>query len=168
MKRPARLLLGATLALLFALGFVWPDDACIPVAGASARDWNAASFWYEPWGRSGVHKGIDVFAPEGRPVIAAVAGVVIYQGQLGMGGNVLAVLGPTWRVHYYAHLANNDAVPLPWRYSATTQGWKQMFYLDPGMLLTHGMCDQCWRNTVRISLHQEKPTHELHLPQSRA
>ena len=170
-KRPARLLLGTTLALLFGLGFVWPDDACIPVAGASVHDWNAASFWYEPWGRSGVHKGIDVFAQEGRPVIAAVAGVVIYQGQLGIGGNVVAVLGPKWRVHYYAHLASNDVVPrfvargaalgrvgtsgnaagkpphlhyavislvpLPWRYSAATQGWKQMFYLDPGMLLKH-------------------------------
>jgi hypothetical protein len=30
-------------------------------------------------------------------------------------------------------------VPLPWRYSIATQGWKQMFFLDPGVLLRGGM-----------------------------
>ena len=170
MKRRLFFLLCTTMALLFTVGWVWPDDPRIPVEDASTRDWNTESFWYEPWGQSGVHKGIDVFAPAGKAVIAATAGVVIYRGQLGIGGNVVAVLGPKWRVHYYAHLASNEAlprfvargdvlgrvgnsgnaagkpphlhysvislVPLPWRYSANTQGWKKMFYLDPGTLLS--------------------------------
>jgi peptidoglycan LD-endopeptidase LytH len=160
------------LAVLLGAGFAVPEKPSIPVAGATAKDWNSKSFWYEPWGTSGVHKGIDVFAPQGRSVVSAVQGVVIYQGQLGIGGNVVAVLGPKWRVHYYAHLANSSPsprflatgetlglvgtsgnaagkpphlhysvvslVPLPWRISSGTQGWKKMFFLDPGALLQSG------------------------------
>ena len=117
-----------------------------------------------------MHKGIDVFASQGTEVVSAVPCVLVWQGQLGMGGNVVAVLGPKWRVHYYAHLASAEPasrllskgerlgvvgttgnaagkppplhyavislVPLPWRYSSATQGWKQMFFLDPGQLLS--------------------------------
>ena len=73
--------------------------------GASPHDWNPKSFWFEPWGVSGVHKGIDIFAREGTAVLSATPGVVVYWGRLGIGGNVVAVLGPRWRIHYYAHLA---------------------------------------------------------------
>ena len=158
---------------LLCLGFALPENASIPVEGAHRKDWNAKSFWYEPWGASGVHKGIDIFAPHGRRVVSSVPGVVVYQGQLGMGGNVIAVLGPRWRIHYYAHLAEArqsaprfvrsgtqlgavgtsgnavgkpphlhytvlSLVPLPWRYSSATQGWKQMFFLDPDAVLQAG------------------------------
>jgi len=92
-------------------GVLLPENAAIPVEGATRKDWNPKSFWYEPWGTSGVHKGIDVFAPQGTKVLSAVSGVVIYQGQLGIGGNVVAVLGPKWRVHYYAHLAEVTRAP---------------------------------------------------------
>lgn len=96
--------------------------------------------------------------------------LVVYRGTLGQGGQVVAVLGPKWRLHYYAHLANFapdsprfvtartpigavgttgnavgkpphlhytvfSLVPLPWPYSSATQGWRRMFYLDPGALL---------------------------------
>lgn len=44
-----------------------------------------------------MHKGIDVFAPQGRDVVSAIPGVVIYQGHLGIGGNVVAVLGRSGR-----------------------------------------------------------------------
>lgn len=159
-------------AVVLGIGFAIPEEPLIPVAGATAKDWNPKSFWYEPWGVSGVHKGIDVFAPQGKNVVSAIPGVVIYQGRLGIGGNVVAVLGPKWRVHYYAHLANSDPsprflsqgeklglvgtsgnaagkpphlhysvvslVPLPWRFSSGKQGWKKMFFLDPGALLQRG------------------------------
>ena len=172
MKRRRLYIFFTALFLLLGLGFVIPEDAHIPVAGASVKDWNSKSFWYEPWGASGVHKGIDVFAPQGKSVISAVPGIVLYQGQLGIGGNVVAVLGPKWRIHYYAHLASaNPAplflgrgeklgvvgtsgnaagkpphlhysvvslIPLPWRFSSDTQGWKKMFFLDPGALLKSG------------------------------
>lgn len=162
----------AAIAVLLGIGFAIPEAPRIPVAGATSKDWNPKSFWYAPWGISGVHKGIDVFAPQGRHVVSAVPGVVLYQGHLGIGGNVVAVLGPKWRVHYYAHLADADPsprflakgavlglvgtsgnaagkpphlhyavmslVPLPWRFSSETQGWKKMFFLDPGALLQAG------------------------------
>ena len=93
---------------MLASGFLLPDSPIIPVAGADTSDWNHSTFWYHPWGKSGVHKGIDIFADEGREVIAAVPGLVVYAGRLGDGGNVAAVLGPKWRVHYYAHMKRVD------------------------------------------------------------
>jgi peptidoglycan LD-endopeptidase LytH len=172
MKRNPLYIALAAVAVVVGAGFAIPEAPQIPVSGATAKDWNPKSFWYEPWGASGVHKGIDVFAPEGRAVVSAVPGVVLYQGQLGIGGNVVAVLGPKWRIHYYAHLAKADPaprflargetlglvgtsgnaagkpphlhyavvsiIPLPWRFSSDTQGWKKMFYVDPGALLRNG------------------------------
>lgn len=158
---------------LVGVGLVLPENAVIPVEGATRKDWNPKTFWYEPWGVSGVHKGIDIFAPHGKNVLSAVPGIVLYQGQLGIGGNVVAVLGPKWRLHYYAHLAEpttpapffagrgsrlgavgnsgNAAgrpphvhyavlslLPLPWRYSSSPQGWKQMFFLNPNAVLQAG------------------------------
>jgi peptidoglycan LD-endopeptidase LytH len=158
------------LAAFIGLPFLIPERAIIPVQGATSRDWNQESFWYEPWGKSGVHKGIDIFAPSGRPVIAPVPGIVVYSGQLGMGGNVVAVLGPKWRIHYFAHLSSNyvgafdyvsrsevigsvgtsgnaagkpphlhyavlSVIPLPWRATTQAQGWKRMFFVDPGQVL---------------------------------
>lgn len=96
------------LAVIVALGLVWPAKTIIPVAGATAADWNKDTYWYEPWGASGVHKGIDIFAPSGQPVIAATGGIVVYSGTLQIGGEVIAVLGPKWRIHYYAHLDSRD------------------------------------------------------------
>lgn len=163
--------LAVVVAAILVAGLLVPERALIPVAGASPRDWNPRSFWFEPWGRSGVHKGIDIFAPRGRPVIAATAGLVLFRGELADGGTVVAVLGPKWRVHYYAHLdalaahtprwvTRGDALgtvgdsgnargrpthlhysvlsllPLPWRYEAGTQGWRRMFHLDPGAIIT--------------------------------
>jgi murein DD-endopeptidase MepM/ murein hydrolase activator NlpD len=155
---------------LAVIPFLLPERGRIPVQGASSRDWNPRSFWYEPWGKSGVHKGIDIFAPAGRPVIAPVYGVVIYRGQMGIGGNVVAVLGPTWRIHYFAHLRSSSVRPLEfvaagkelgtvgtsgnaagksphlhyavlqviprvWKATKQTQGWKRMFFVDPGQVI---------------------------------
>jgi len=159
----------ALLAVLLA-PFLIPERGRIPVQGASVRDWNQRSFWYEPWGASGVHKGIDIFAPEGRPIVAPVNGIVIFKGQLRLGGNVVAVLGPKWRVHYFAHLKSSSvdtfdfvghgevlgavgtsgnaagkpahlhyavlsSLPRPWQFNLGTQGWKRMFFVDPGKVI---------------------------------
>lgn len=86
------------------IGYLLPQHPVIPVKDASTNDWNHQTFWHYPWGKSGVHKGIDIFAPVDTAVISSVYGIVIYTGQLGIGGNVVAVLGPEWRIHYYAHL----------------------------------------------------------------
>lgn len=55
-------------------------------------------------GLSGVHKGIDIFGRLGTVVTSATAGIVLFVGSIDRGGNVAVVLGPKWRLHYYAHL----------------------------------------------------------------
>jgi len=97
------LAVGIVLALLTA-GLLLSEKLLIPVQGATRADWNSKSFWFSPWGKSGVHKGIDIFAKEGTSVIAASPGLVVNAGFTPGGGNVVSVLGPKWRVHYYAHL----------------------------------------------------------------
>lgn len=150
--------------------FLIPESARIPVERATKSDWNPKSFWYEPWGKSGVHKGIDIFAPTGRAVVAPVHGLVVFRGHLGIGGNVVAVLGPKWRIHYFAHLQSSSVfllqpvapgtllgkvgtsgnaagksphlhyailqlIPRIWAATKQTQGWKRMFFIDPGHVL---------------------------------
>ncbi len=94
----------AGLALVVGAGFLLPQDLMMPVQGGSARDWNHKTFWYEPWGKSGVHKGIDIFARKGTPLLAATSGLVIFVEKTARGGNAIGILGPKWRTHYYAHL----------------------------------------------------------------
>ena len=159
------------LAALLALGWQFaPERPRIPVLGASRADWNPASFWHRPWGRSGVHKGIDIFSSKGAAVIAPTYGLVVFTGEIALGGKVVFALGPGWRLHYFAHLDAIDVfpgrpitagsvlgrvgdtgnalgrpphlhysilslVPRVWQADRTPQGWKKMFYLDPGAYL---------------------------------
>jgi murein DD-endopeptidase MepM/ murein hydrolase activator NlpD len=80
----------------------------IPVAGATAKDWNPKSFWYYPWGRSRTHKGIDIFAPKGTAVLASTSGWVWRVGYDEMGGNFVLIMGSGWRFHYFAHLQSTS------------------------------------------------------------
>lgn len=148
-----------------------PDPALQqPVHGASRRDWHPDSFWHPNWGVSGVHKGIDIFAPSGTAVTAAQAGLVLYRGTLGQGGNVVLTLSPRGWLNYYAHLDRAQAqagawleagapigqvgtsgnargkpphlhfstislVPKVTEYRFGVQGWKRMFYRNPGELI---------------------------------
>jgi len=101
--------LSLALLMIASVGFLIPERLLIPVAGASFADWNENTFWYEPWGASGVHKGIDIFAQKGTDVVAATGGLVVFRGENRLGGNVLLVLGPKWRLHYYAHMESSRA-----------------------------------------------------------
>ncbi|MGP9799831.1 M23 family metallopeptidase [Rheinheimera sp. NSM] len=165
-KKYLLLLLPAVLVA----GFVVPERINIPVSGAAQRDWHPDSFWYEPWGSSGVHKGIDIFANKGVAVTSTTAGIVLYQGEIAKGGKVVLVLGPKWRLHYFSHLNNIDVssftavrsgevigsvgdsgnakgkpphlhysivrlIPAPWAIDSSSQGYKKMFYIDPGSYL---------------------------------
>jgi peptidoglycan LD-endopeptidase LytH len=162
--------IGLAILLIVVVMLLLPGKLQTPVVGTTAHDWNPKSFWYEPWGASGVHKGIDIFAPKGRRVAAAAPGLVLYAGQIDRGGTVVVVLGAKWRLQYYAHLealtthtgswlsrgeqvgtvgtTGNAAgkpphlhfsvvtlIPYPWLFSTRTQGWRKMFYLDPGELI---------------------------------
>lgn len=103
-----------TLLFIFILGYFSSAEGIIPVQNATAKDWNSDSYWYHPWGESGVHKGIDIFAKKGTPVLASTSGWVIFKGQLALGGNTIAVIGPKWRLHYYAHLDQQDISLFDW------------------------------------------------------
>jgi murein DD-endopeptidase MepM/ murein hydrolase activator NlpD len=158
------------MLIIIVAGFLIPEPVVIPVESANANDWNKDTFWYEPWGKSGVHKGIDIFAAKGAKVIATTPGMILYQGTLGIGGKVVVMLGPKWRLHYFAHLDEVNVhmgelvlssyaigkvgdsgnakgkqphlhysiitlVPYFWNIDTSTQGWKKMFFLDPGRFL---------------------------------
>ncbi len=103
-------LLKVSIVVLFVIvvGFLIPDPYVNPVRGATAADWNPKSFWYYPWGRSGVHRGVDIFGKKHQPVVSATYGIVINTQKRTLGGNTATVLGPKWRLHYYAHLNRTD------------------------------------------------------------
>ena len=60
------------LTLLLALGLLLPEGRQVPVQGADSNDWHPQTFWYHPWGQSGVHKGVDIFAASGTPVLLSL------------------------------------------------------------------------------------------------
>jgi murein DD-endopeptidase MepM/ murein hydrolase activator NlpD len=93
------------IILIFIIaGFILPESFQMPVQSADGRSYAQNSFWFYPWGKSVTHKGVDIFAKRNTPVFSSTNGIVIYTGQLSMGGNVVLVLGPKWRTHYCAHL----------------------------------------------------------------
>jgi peptidoglycan LD-endopeptidase LytH len=103
-----------TVAIVLALGLLLPARGVIPVQNATPKDWDAHSYWFSPWGKSGVHKGIDIFAKRSTPVITSTSGIIIYTGNISMGGNIVAILGPKWRIYYYAHLDAVNAKTFDW------------------------------------------------------
>jgi hypothetical protein len=94
------------LVLLFIIvsGFFIPQNLQMPVKNANRDNYNQKSFWYYPWGKSGTHKGVDIFAAKRTSVFSSTGGVVLFTGNINRGGNMVLVLGPKWRLHYYAHL----------------------------------------------------------------
>lgn len=104
-----RRILGTTLLIVLLIGLLLPQRMMIPVQDATSADWHPKTFWFYPWGTSGTHKGMDIFAKEGTPVLAATGGWVVGNAHLSKGGNTVLILGPKWRFHYYAHLASSEA-----------------------------------------------------------
>ena len=78
----------------------------IPVAGATKLDWNPRTFWYEPWGPSIVHRGIDIFGQTGQSVIAPTDIMIFYTGEIPVGGKIVLGMDRSLRVHYFAHLSH--------------------------------------------------------------
>lgn len=92
------------ILIIAIVGFVVPQDLRMPVAGANANSYNHDTFWYEGWGSSVVHKGVDIFAKRGTPIHSSTLGIVVAASEGGKGGKYVVILGPKWRLHYYAHL----------------------------------------------------------------
>jgi murein DD-endopeptidase MepM/ murein hydrolase activator NlpD len=97
-------IIGWFFLTIVGIGFLYPQNFSMPVEGATKTSYSQKSFWFYPWGKSGTHKGVDIFAKQGTQVRSSTSGIVLYTGQLRLGGNVVIVLGPKWRIHYYAHL----------------------------------------------------------------
>lgn len=106
--------IGLTLLIIIVIGFILPQKFSMPVSSATKSDYNQKSFWYYPWGRSGTHKGVDIFAKEGTLVRSSTSGLVILRGTYGMGGKAVVVLGSKWRFHYYAHLKDINTSIYSW------------------------------------------------------
>lgn len=92
------------LLLLVVTGYFIPQHFIMPVKSANSKCYESSSFWFYPWGKSVTHKGVDIFTKKGTDVLSSTTGLVVFCGQLNRGGNVIIVLGPKWRFHYYAHL----------------------------------------------------------------
>ena len=105
--KPRTLLVGVLVIL--GLFLLLEPKGRIPVVGATPRDWHPESFWFEPWGASIVHRGIDIFASQGVGVVAASDCLVLYSGMINVGGNVVLCLDIGLRLHYYAHLHSIEA-----------------------------------------------------------
>src|SRR5210317_1914337 len=92
------------LLVILISGFFIPQQAQMPVKYATDADFHPESYWYYPWGKSVVHKGVDIFASSGTTIYSATKGIVLSTGEIGLGGKYILILGPKWRIHYYAHL----------------------------------------------------------------
>lgn len=112
MKRRTKIAL--IIFLIIILGLSLPQRFSMPVKGATQADYNEDSFWYYPWGKSVTHKGVDIFATEGTPLNASTSGLVLYAGKIKVGGTVVIILGPKWRIHYYAHLKDLNTESFSW------------------------------------------------------
>ena len=92
------------LMVVLVTGFLIPQKITMPVEGATKKSYSQHSFWAYPWGKPVTHKGLDIFAKRGTNIHPATTGIVLYKGTKPRGGNVVFILGPKWRIHYYAHL----------------------------------------------------------------
>ncbi|MBR5477185.1 MAG: M23 family metallopeptidase [Bacteroidaceae bacterium] len=101
-----------TILSIIVIGLLLPQNLKMPVVGASSNDYNHDTFWYEGWGTSIVHKGVDVFAKRGTSINSSTCGIVLATAERGKGGKFVVVLGPKWRLHYYAHLDEIRTSPL--------------------------------------------------------
>lgn len=99
----ATLLLATNPKLLVALGH-WrpPARYAVPVAGVRALD--LRSTWGAPRSGGRKHKGVDIFAKKGTPVVSATDGVVWSVGHNRLGGKTVWIVGEGLAAYYYAHL----------------------------------------------------------------
>ena len=75
----------------------------MPVAGQS--QWSRGSFMDKHTKHSGSHHAIDIYAKEGTPIVAPVAGTILNSGTGGRGGNWVQIKGNDGVVYYFAHMA---------------------------------------------------------------
>ena len=111
-----------SLIVILSIGFLIPQNLEMPVKGATKSDYNSKSFWFYPWGKSITHKGVDIFAKKGTEINASTSSLVIYAGEISMGGKFVLAIGPKWRLHYYAHLNEIKTSSFSWVNKESTIG----------------------------------------------
>jgi murein DD-endopeptidase MepM/ murein hydrolase activator NlpD len=92
------------LGIIILIGYLLPNNTSSPIAKNNIIKIDPQSFWYYPWGESGVHKGIDIFCSVGTDIVAPVYGYVYAGGYGSIAGNYVYMLGPKWRTYYFAHM----------------------------------------------------------------
>lgn len=100
------------IVIIFVAILAMPQNFKMPVQGATKADYNPNSFWFYPWGKSVTHKGVDIFAKKGTEIRSATKGIVLLTKHNNIGGKIVLILGPKWRLHYYAHLNEINTSPL--------------------------------------------------------
>ena len=112
-----------------------------PVKGLSPRSVQSQFGAQRDAGRRS-HEGIDIFAPRGTPVVAAIDGWVGSSTANGLGGNVIWVWSPVGGLRtYYAHLDRYDprvreGMPISRGDTAETSGIG---------ISNRGSSERCWR-----------------------
>lgn len=97
-----------------------------PVKGGTSSDYHPQSFWYDPWGTSVSHKGVDIFKRKGTPVRTAYpVELVLYAGHMpGKGGN--AANTPP-----HLHFGATTLYPRLWDIDDSPLVFQKCFYLNP-------------------------------------
>lgn len=94
--------------LIIAFFFVLPQSFVLPVKNMRKSDYNQKSYWHYPWGKSGTHKGVDIFGTKGTDVHSSIRGFTFATGNGNHSGKYVIILGPKLRFHYFAHLNSID------------------------------------------------------------
>ena len=102
LKKSLIIITSILVLVIFYFYVLLPDTFIVPVKGARKKDYDQNTFGAPRMGHS--HKGVDIFAKKGTPVISATDGWVVFTGVLSLGGNVVLVMGPDMKSYYYAHL----------------------------------------------------------------
>jgi len=105
---------GLGFLIVIVVGLLIPQNFENPVDKADKNSYNSKSFWFYPWGKSGTHKGVDIFAKEGTTVRSSTRGLVLFTGEIERGGKVVLIVGSKWRLHYYAHLRDINTRLFSW------------------------------------------------------
>jgi len=103
MSKTAKKLFLFILAIIL-IGYLIPNNISSPIAQNDIEKIDPESFWYYPWGESGVHKGIDIFCKKETNILSPVSGIVIEKGFGSIAGNFIYLLGPKYRTYYFAHM----------------------------------------------------------------
>jgi peptidoglycan LD-endopeptidase LytH len=81
-----------------------PRDTALPIPVQGVLFAEIEDSWGSPRPGGRSHRGVDIFARRGTPVLAAADGYVLRRGESELGGNFVYTVGAGGVRYYYAHL----------------------------------------------------------------